>query len=73
MDEEVEAVARAFYDVSGYDEAWDQASACVRADMRQDALTAITSLNDYRGDHLVDDLLGALRCTPAIDVRRQYN
>jgi hypothetical protein len=73
MDDEVEAVARAFYDVSGYDEPWDQAPAQIRANMRQDALTAITALNDYRGDDLVDDLLIALQPEPVSNVRRRYH
>jgi hypothetical protein len=73
MDDEVEAVARAFYDVSGYDEPWDQAPVLIRANMRQDALTAIEALKDYRGDHLIDDFLVALKCDPASELRRRYH
>ncbi|MET0427542.1 MAG: hypothetical protein ABW026_03505 [Microvirga sp.] len=61
MDHEVEAVAKAFYEVSGYQEPWDQASPRIQARMREDARTAIRSLDDYRGTHLVDDFLVALQ------------
>jgi hypothetical protein len=61
MDHEVEAVAKAFYEVSGYQEPWDQAKPSIQARMREDARTAIRSLDDYRGTHLVDDFLAALQ------------
>lgn len=60
MDDELEAVARAFYEVSDYEVSWDQASPLIRAQMRHDARTAIRTLDDYNGQHLVDDFLSAL-------------
>ncbi len=57
MDHEVDAVARAFYDVSGYALPWDEASPVVREQMRKDARTAICSLDEYQGVNLVDDFL----------------
>jgi hypothetical protein len=61
MDHEVESVAKAFYEVSGYQEPWDRAPPVIKARMREDARTAIQSLDDYRGTHLVDDFLVALQ------------
>lgn len=73
MDHEVDAVARAFYDVSGYALPWDEASPVVREQMREDARTAIRSLDEYHGANLVDDFLVALQLSdPAYPPRRTH-
>jgi hypothetical protein len=57
MDHEVDAVARAFYDVSDYALPWNEASPLVRERLREAARTAIQSLDEYQGLRLVDDFL----------------
>jgi hypothetical protein len=59
MDDELEAVARAFYRVSGYEVSWERASAQVQALMREDARTAIRTIDTYQGHRCADDRVRA--------------